>query len=280
MSEKAWWGDEDTGKDTPEPSLVRPKNNKASIIGSLALVVALTAGLVGATFYKPNPYAERPGIFNSIEHPATVEGVINECGAIFQFFPKERHYGQIPIGYKLTPQGDPLQRATPSQPMAVPAYGYMANDEDRIQDNVDHFFSIERKDTPTYPQVLRMMWEGWTIVWYLPPIIDRSNLTADELENTLNPTTVEDIKAYAEKHEKVIALPWKDAKPLPVNRNVAISRWAVTQSCGVWSRSLVDEFINTDKTNAKPRPEVPPVAPVDKAGNLYNIDIEQKDRIK
>lgn len=276
MSEKAWWGEVEQGPDAPDAALIRPKNNKASIIGSLALVAVLTAGLVGATFYKPNPYAERPGIYNSIEHPATVEGVINECGPIFEFSPLSRHYGQIPVGYHLTPTGERNERHIPEHPMGLPAYGYMANDENKLGENIDHFYSVERKDVPDREQVLRLMWEGWTVIWYLPPIVDRSNLTADEIENTFNPTTIEAIKAYAEKHDKVIAIPWKEAKPLPMNRNMGISRWGVTQSCGVWSNSIVDEFINADKKNPDPRPAEPPVARVDTIGNLYEIDIEQR----
>ena len=280
MSEKAWWGEEDQGKEVPDSSLVRPKNNKVSIVGSLALVLALTAGLVTATFYKPNPYAERPGIYNSIERPATVEGVINECGPIFEFSPMARHYGQIPVGYTLSPQGETIERAIPLHPMGLPAYGYMANDENKLGENVDSFFSVERKDVPDRQQVLRLMWEGWTVIWYLPPIVDRSNLTADEIENTFNPTTIESIKSYAEKHDKVIALPWKESKPLPMNRNMGISRWGTTQSCGVWSNSIVDEFINTDKNTPDSRPEEPPVARVDEAGDLYEIDIDQDSRIQ
>lgn len=278
VAEKAWWGEVEQGPDAPDASLVRPKNNKASIIGSLTLVAVLTAGLVGATFYKPNPYAERPGIFNSIEHPATVEGVINECGSIYEYNPPARHYGQIPVGYKLSPQGERVERNIPVHPMLIPGYGYMANDETKVGDNVDHFFSTERTDVPDREQILRLMWDGWTVIWYLPPIIDRSNLTADEIENTFNPTTIEAIKSYAEQHDKVIAVPWKGPKDLPMNRNMGISRWAVTQSCGVWSNSVVDEFINQDKSNPKPRPKEPPFAQVNEEGNLNEIHVDQRAR--
>lgn len=278
VTEKAWWGEVEQGPDAPDASSVRPKNNKASIIGSLTLVAFLTAGLVGATFYKPNPYAERPGIFNSIEHPATVEGVINECGSIYEYDPFARHYGQIPVGYTISPEGKRIEREIPVHPMIIAAYGYMANDETKLGDKVDPFYSTERTDVPDREQILRLMWEGWTVIWYLPPIIDRSNLTADEIENTFNPTTVEDIKAYAEKHDKVIAVPWKEAKELPRSRNMGISRWGVTQSCGVWSSSVVDEFINSDKSNSKPRPEEPPFAQVDEKGNLNEINVSQHSR--
>lgn len=275
MSEKAWWGEEKAGETTPEVARVRPKNNKISIIGSVALVSLLTAGLVGATFYKPNPYAERPGIFNSIEQPATVEGVINECGSIFKYDPQAQHYGQIPVGYDQASKENPTGKPVPLQPMIVPAYGYMANGENKIGDKVDHFFSVERKDVPDNQQVLRLMWEGWTVIWYLPPIADRSNLTANELETTFNPSTIEAIQLYAEKHDKVIALPWKESKPLPMNRNMGISRWGVTQSCGVWSNTLVDEFINSDKSKPSTRPAEPPVAKLDESGTLYEINVPQ-----
>lgn len=271
MSEKTWWGADETEDVPQDVATVRPKNNKLSIIGSLAMIAVLTASLVGATFYKPNPYAAHPGAFGSIEHPATVEGVINECGPIFEYTPRSTHYGEIPVGYTKPANG--MVKQIPVQPMVVPAYGYMANGETKLGDKVDHFFSIERKDVPTNEQVLRLMWEGWTVIWYLPPIADRTHLTAHDLETTFNPATVEAIKIYAEKHDKVIALPWKESKPLPLNRNMGLSRWASTQSCGVWNSSIVDEFINSDKNLGKKRSIEPPVAKLDEEGKLFEIDV-------
>lgn len=275
MSEKAWWGAEDQGKDVPEASVVRPKNNKASILGSLALVLALTGGLVAATFAKPNPYAEHPGSFQSIEYPASVEGVINECGAFFKYTPRAAHYGKFPEGFFKDAQGNNVTRQTQYHPMIVPAYGYMDNRPSPENDKIPHFFTNEAKNIPDKEQVLRMMWDGWTIIWYIPPIADRSNLTVEEFESTLTPRDVESIKAYAESHEKVIALPWMEQKLLPRKRNVAMSRWASTQSCGVFSPSMIDEFINRDKEISNPRPAEPPVAQLDEDGEVMKISIPQ-----
>lgn len=272
MSDNTWWSQEETGKDVPEISKVRPKNNRLSILGSLGLVTLLTGGLIAGTFAKPNPYAAHPGPFASIEHPATVRAVINECGSSFEYNPPRRNYGTLPDSFfEKRAEGEELAR-THVQPMIVPAYGYMAPDSKKVPSDIPHFFSSDSKTVPTKEQVLRLMWDGWTIIWYEPPIPDRSNLTAEQLESTFSPTTIEAIKLYAQSHDKVLALPWRESKRLPMDRNMGISAWGYTQSCKVWDIALMEEFQSEkQRLNPTPRP-APPVAQLDEDGQVYPIN--------
>lgn len=269
MSDNAWWSQEETGKDVPEISKVRPKNNKLSILGSVALVTLLTGGLVAGTFAKPNPYAAHPGPYDSIEHPATVRGVVNECGPSFEYNPPARYYGTLPESFFEKKEGQEPAR-TQLHPMIVPAYGYMAPDS-KMPENISHFFSSDSTKVPTKEQVLKLMWDGWTVIWYVPPISDRGKLTAEQLENTFNPTTIEAIKVYAEGHDKVLALPWRESNNLPMGRNMGISAWGLTQSCKVWDIALMEEF-QAEKQRLSPTPRrIPPAAQLDDKGEVYPI---------
>lgn len=271
MSEKPWWSQENTEVEEPEVSKVRPKNNKLTIIGSVALVTLLTGGLIAATFTKSNPYAAHPSQYESTLHPATVRGVINECGGIFAYSPPARFYGTLPDEFFPGEEGNEEPRQTQKHPMIVPAYGYMAP-ADKVPEAIPHFFDTSSKTVPSREQVLRMMWDGWTILWYVPPIPDRSNLTADEIENTFNPETIEAIKQYAGKHEKMVALPWRETNPLPRDRNLAIATWGVTQTCKLWDPALVDEFLAKKDDLTPIRSVEPPMAKLNEDGDVYPIN--------
>lgn len=267
MQEKPWWAQNEEANDTDQVKVkdVRPSNGKGMILGSIALISMLTAGLVTATFVKPNPYAPHPGQFQSIEYPATVNAVIAECGSIFNFESSPKHYGQFPQGFFDGPDGaSTKERLVPEQPMIIPAYGYMSN---KSPVNVPSFIGPDAKERPSKQQVLRMMWEGKLIIWYMPPTSAGGPTGSNDKE------TMEAIQRYAESHENTVALPWEGERGLPLNREVAFGMWNTTQSCELWSSDVVDEFVASETKLRKERPVEPPYAPLQDNGELYPISV-------
>lgn len=266
MQEQAWWAnDEKIENESKKPAkALRPSNGKGMIFGSAALIAALTTGLITATFFKPNPYAPHPSQFQSIEYPASVEAVITECGSIFRFDPPARHYGQFPEGFFDSERGPNTQeRLVPEQPMSVPAYGYMSNESPQ---NFPDFIEPNAKEIPTKQQILRMMWDGMMIIWYLPA----SGAGADA-KGINDAETINSIKRYVESNDNVIAVPWGNDRPLPQDRRIAFSMWNTTQSCKLWNSGVADEFQSTEKQLRQERPTLPPYAPLDEEGELFQI---------
>lgn len=267
MQEQAWWAkDDDTATPSEEPvKSLRPSNGKGMIFGSVALIAALTAGLFTATFFKPNPYAPHVGQFQSMEYPASVEAVITECGAIFNFEPSPRHYGQFPEGFFDSEAGkNTRERLVPEQPMIIPAYGYMSN---KAPDNFPAFIGTDEEKQPSKNQLLRMMWEGTMVIWYLPASGSGENANGINDAETLN-----SIKRFAESHDNVIAVPWSNDRQMPLNRRIAFSMWNTTQSCKLWNSGVAEEFIAAEKNIRKERPVEPPYAPLDEEGELFIIN--------
>lgn len=272
---KTWWNQEDGNDENMPPTddkkvkVLRPKSNKLPIIGSVALVLALAAGLVTANFTKPNPYEPRNGQFNSVEYPATIPAIINECGAIFNFTPDEKHYGQFPKGFfDGAKPGERKKRQTFLHPMIVPAYGYMSNN---LIDVPKPFISPETTNIPKLEEVLRLMWDGWTVIWYVPPGSAIQDNTS--FNNMLTLSTLAEVEEYANSHPKTIALPWTGEKPLPAQRNIAFSQWGTTQSCAIWNADIVDAFKEKAKTLDVERTEEPPYATLGSDGELNPIVI-------
>lgn len=251
-----WWA-ERSKKPTYALSKVR-RFDFSSLLTFSAIAVLLGTGIIW-TLIGHDPSKPREGQFNSIEYPASINGVLAQCGGIFVFdniFPQ--HYGVIPDEVKAAVQARPEdERKYSMHPMVVPVYGFM--EAVGVDSDEDQFFNVKDKNYPSREAILRSMYDGLTVIWF---------------DSALPESTLRSINAYVTQAPDIIAVEWNDHRTLPLGRSIAVSTWGASQSCHDFYVEVINEF--TEQYPSKTpgmNGEEPPFARLDEQGELYKISL-------
>lgn len=251
-----WWA-----QDSEKPTYARSKVRRfdfSSLVTFSAIVLLIGSGIIW-TLIGYDPSKPREGQFNSIEYPASINGVLAQCGGIFLFdniFPQ--HYGVIPEEVRTEVESRPEEEQQyPMHPMIVPVYGFM--DEEGVDTKADRFFEAKDENYPSRETVMRSMYDGVTVIWF---------------DSTTTEGTRRSINAYTNQTPEVIAVEWTEARALPLGRSIAISTWAASQSCREFYVEVVNEFTDQYPSQAPGFDgQTPPLARVDKQGALHKISL-------
>lgn len=254
-NQQPWWAD--TTPQTQDSTL-SPKINRHGVIWVVVSFVLIIASMITALVFGPNPDAVKEGQYQSTVYPADTESLIAGCGDTFAFSPPAKNYGALPDDFFVDPNSDsPRKRNVPKHPMVVPAYGYFINNDNIkfeqkfyteqdlpvIESREDRMPGIQR------PEYLKLMWDGWKIIWYKP--------SADE-------ATKQSISEFVNSQENVVALPWTNSETevdLPAGRSFAFSAWNTTRSCGLWDSDVAGKFVifADDYNKTRDRMDIPNV---------------------
>lgn len=200
----------------------------------LTLVLGVIFGL------KPNaPFASYMG---STEYPTKLSSLMNGCGNFFLYNPKPGEQYSV-----VTPeiQATMSNQTIPTGLTVVPVYGYLA--PEGLDGRNIRFHETEEPNQP-YPMttLLRTMYNYDTlIIWY----------TAD-----LPATDIQDIRRYVQNTPNTMALLWVYGENLPLGRDVAFSKWGVSQSCSFFTPEVMENFTEFTDNHYVERELIPPVA--------------------
>lgn len=225
MRNEPWWKNIPAEPATPEATAKLQRSKKGPFIifaAFAAVIVCMVAFLSGG----PNPAAPHKGDFQSVAYPSSAEAIVTECGETYTFKPSSDFYGYVPNDFFLNEEGTGYtpKRIT-SHPMIVPSFGFMSEDVPQI---TKVFYTPEDgTNIPNREQVIRLIWSGKIIVWYVPDV---------------DGPTKESIKKFVSENKNFIALPWQADRDLPSNRKFAFSAWTITKSCELWNKSVASAF--------------------------------------
>jgi len=219
----------------------QPINSNITKVGIVATIFIVVATLVTATLHLPPQTRPTSGQFNSTIYPASLSAIAASCGDIFRFKTTPNLYGVIPD--KIAEQNK--EALIPVAPMIVPVYGYMS--KEALPDSAIKFYDEANYEPISRATLLRTMYDKDTTVIYYTKALDSGNLFA--------------VKQYADNHPNVLAIPWTfDSAGLPLNRDLAWSKWGISQSCIDWNGKALNDFLELAKekpvTHAKKASEV------------------------
>lgn len=217
------------------------------------LVLAL-GSLLLATISIPDASQPKASEGQSWQYQPTAVAAANGCGGVFIFDINKEWYGTIPESIV---QGHP-DDGIPSQEVNIPTYGFMSREAfapEKVGVYDKTFTGFPRQD------INRALWDGYNIIWY------NKKVTAEQFDkmskyvaslNTSKPTT--------------FLLPYTIAeRNIPYNRDIAFSSWGASESCLTFDTNAYNQFVDAAKTRAPKHEGVPPVAPLDSVGRLYQI---------
>lgn len=225
-----WWSLRSALPVIPQDKVV--KYGARTIIMSLVLVLSLIGALLW-TVFGVDPSRKSPAQFGGVEYPATVEAVLSQCGNVFVFDPPASYYGVFDTPDVMAQLDREADVEIPEHPMIVPVYGYMSG-EGTLDQKV-----YTDANVPPRSQLLRAMYEGYTIVWFSPSLDEAARAS---------------LKMDLASYDKVVAVEW-NAGELPLDRKYAFSTWNVSQSCLVWDTEVFDQFLTFVKDHPETRPE-------------------------
>lgn len=189
---------------------------------SVLTIIPATVGTLALTSNSNEPRLE---MVNTWAYPASTKAVLQQCGDTFTFDIQPDQYGLIPDEYE--------GKTVPRHEHIVPGYGYMT---DYVKEGRS-FYAPGDKDLPNSPEVMRWMFEGKKVIWY---------------PNAENQETFDLVSAFVEDNDDFVALPWRveyggvnedgRQRELPLERNVGLSAWGITKSCGLWNEDVIKEF--------------------------------------
>lgn len=248
MRKEPWWKDIPADPASAEETAKLKRNQKGPffIFAAFSLIVIC---MVAFLSIGPDPAAPHKGDFQSVAYPSSAEAIVTECGETYRFNPAPEFYGYVPNSFFLNEDGTSYtpKRIT-SHPMIVPAFGFMSEQSPILAKN---YYTESETETPNREQVLRLMWEGKVIIWYVPDV-DGATKAA--------------MRTYANDNSNVVILPWKSDRDLPYDRKFAFSSWTITKSCALWNKSVANSFQSFAAENTPERDfKNPPVARFDPA---------------
>lgn len=277
MSHNSWWSvnsAEDAFPMNRRSSLriadTLTKSSRA-VSGFAAITVACI--LVAITYvaaFGANTFDSMKGPFGSTSHLPSVAATLLGCGSVYQFDPKPEAYGVFDM-QDLKPNVAGGKVRVPTAPPLVPAYGYMT-DTPLSGDKV--VYRVDDKDLPAMTSILRSMYSGTIVLWYLP--------TAGE-------SGIKNLEEWATTHSNVVVMPWvpqtlgipvtMTGYQMPAGRTYALSAWNVTQSCQGFGTVAANDFVDyVARLRGSNIPSAsPPAAKVDKAGHLPSIEYAGSD---
>lgn len=249
-----WWAARTT-RPTYSPAKVR-RFDLSSLLTFATIAVLVGTGIIW-TLIGHDPSKPREGQFNSTEYPASINGVLAQCGGIFVFDDiMPQHIGIIPDEVRKKVEARPENEQTyPMHPMIVPVYGYM--EAEPIDLDVDRFFEAKDENYPSREKVLRTIYDGVTVIWF--------NVTVNENVRT-------SIESYVNQTPGIIAVEWTDLRPLPAGRAFGISTWGASQSCREFYIEVVKEFVEKYPAQTPgAQGKEPPMARLTEDGELHKI---------
>jgi hypothetical protein len=262
--QNTWWASIETEKNLNVSKIIKKdRRGTLAIVFSFALIVAL---MLVCLIFSPDPYAPKPGDFNSTVYATSTEGVVSECGDTFVFNINHNNFGYLSKDFFEDPvKNIPVARNIPNQPSIVPVYGYFYDVYPEVTHklySLDNPADVKALDKLADSKYLdHLLYDGLKVVWY---------------DSTVDPTTISSIKTFVATHPSVIALPWVYDAKMPMNRRFAFSAWGITQSCGLWNTDMAAKFDQFSEEHKITRPKDPQKAPVDANGDLYRIDPNKK----
>lgn len=220
-----------------------------------SIFLMIIALMVSALVFSPSTTAPYQSTFGSTVYPASTIAIVAGCGDTFTF-PNidSRNFGEFPPGFFGT-EANPKSRSIPYAPNIVPTWGYFRGNID-ISPN---FYTLRSPKIPTREELLNLEYQGKIILWYQP---------------TITPEAVEILRKFAEKEPDYYVVPWEQKSALPLGRSYATASWGISQSCEAISGDVLQQFKSFVVENRIPRPEKPPIAPLDSRGELYPMDSE------
>jgi hypothetical protein len=262
--QNTWWASIETEK-SPDVAKIIQKNRRGTLAIVLSFVLILSLMLV-CLIFSPDPYAAKPGDFNSTVYATNTEGVVSECGDSFVFNINHNNFGYLSKDFFQDPTTNtPVARNIPNQPSIVPVYGYFY---DVYPEVTKKFYSLDVPDDVKALDKLadtkyldHLLYDGMKVIWY---------------DSTVDPATIASIKKFVTDTPSFIALPWVYDVKMPLNRRFAFSAWGITQSCGLWDTNMATTFNQFSEAHKISRPKEPQKAPVDANGDLYRIDPTKK----
>lgn len=258
--ENPWWTKLPVS--TLESRPVNAASYHRGIYGVVAAFTLIIVAMVSFLVLGPDTQQPRANAANSISYPGDTASLIAQCGDTFTFNPERRHYGALPDDFFKDPNGGPgyIERRIPIPPMGVPAYGYFSN-EDGIKFDKKFYISAEQSDTPQRSEYLKLMWDGWTIIWY---------------DTKTDRMTTDAIAEFVNTHDKVVAMPWNLEVKIPQERAFAFSAWNTTRTCGLWDSDVAQQFIDfaTEQNNARNKNDIP-IVKLDADGEIPVINLEK-----
>lgn len=225
----------------------------------LATAIALGA-LTISVIFGMNPNAPQAGDAESTEYPTELTSLVNGCGNFFVFQPvKGYQYAEL-TPEVLDRMGD--KKYIPEAQMAVPVYGYL--DSTPLEEKDIRFYEVDEFFPPLpLEKILRTMYSYDTLViWYNP-------------ENVAS-TDLSDIRKYAADNPNTLVVPYiyKNGK-LPLDRNIAFSKWGISQSCQYFNENVINTFtkFTLDHPPTHQGEELPPARFIKDSNSLYPIQL-------
>lgn len=237
---------------------------------SAVAAVSVSAIAYGAAFGSM-AFDSFRGPFGSVSHLPSVSATLLGCGNVYSFDPEPGSYGVFDMS-DLKPAVEGGSVRIPTAPVIVPAYGYMTAEPLPDRDAV--VYRVGDEDLPNLSAILRSMYSGTIILWYLPSM-EESSIT--QLEN------------WANTRSDVVVMPWTPytlglpesmtGYQMPAGRTYAFSAWSVTQSCQGFSASVADDFVTfVEHLHGSNIPSAkPPLANIDENGHLPSIEYAGSD---
>jgi len=210
------------------------------------------------------------GPFGSTSHLPSVASTLLGCGSVYQFDPKSEAYGVFDMR-DLKPKVAGGKIRVPTAPPLVPAYGYMT-DTPLSGDKV--VYRLDDKDLPPMTSILRSMYSGTIVLWYLP---------------TVGESGIKKLEEWANTHSNIVVMPWvpqtlgipetMTGYQMPAGRTYAFSAWRVTQSCQGFGTTAANDFVDyvTRLHGSNIPSTLPPLAKMDEAGHLPSIEYAGSD---
>lgn len=261
--QNTWWASIETNKSLDVPKIIQQnRRGTLAIVFSFILIISL---MLVTLIFSPDPYAAKPGDFNSTVYATSTEGVVSECGDTFVFNINHDNFGYLSKDFfQDSATKNPVARNIPNQPSIIPVYGYFYDAEPEVTKKFYDIADTKALTTLTDSKFLNhLLYNGTKVIWY---------------DSTVDAPTISSIKKFVADTPSVIALPWIYDKKMPLNRRFAFSAWGISQSCGLWNTSMASAFNKFSEDHKIVRPQEPQKAPVDTNGDLYRIDPNKKQK--
>lgn len=238
---------------------------KGTIIGFIVSVVVIIVALSVSVVAWVNPNQPEKLFYNdqSWAYPASLDALANGCGQTFFIPPVEGQFGLIPDEYWEL-NANPADNI-PKGPQVVPVYGYLANEG--LNDTDIRFWSTQEAtdNGPLNQQtVLRTMYDkDILVIWY------RADLATIDIAA---------LQEYANAHYgKVLVYPWMYNNGVILgDRKVAFSSWGISQTCNLYSETVLDDFVKFKEQNPIERVDPIPMGGMTETGVLYPLGVLPK----
>lgn len=192
---------------------------KVALVTAIFMSILL---LVTGTLYGLNPNKPIVKEF-ATEYPANLSSLTAGCGNYFLF--NEKTIDLVGAGKTNT---------------ILPVAG---KKDSPTVDLTKKFYTTEDKTLPSRDEITSTMYqENATIIWY---------------DTKANAEDIETAKTYAEEHPKlnIIVMPWTETvdgqiTELPLNRNIGITSWGMSQSCATPNALTYDNYFTFLETNS------------------------------